>query len=301
VEINPQRLPARGDRPDRDWVEVILRYTPPIDPESLLTFLGARAIPGVEEGIDGTYRRSLELAGGPSILELEPGLGGVRARYRLADPRDLAPAVKASRALLDLDRDPRVVLDALGFDPTIGALVRAAPGRRVVGHVDPHELAIRAVLGQQVSVAGAVTHAARLVAAYGEPLERAVGSVTHVFPTAAALAAADPERLAMPWSRRRALTSLAAALASGALVLDAEADHGLARRALLELPGIGPWTTEYIAMRALRDPDAFLATDLGVKRAIEQLGLDSRPAAILELAEAWRPHRACALAHLWAY
>lgn len=287
--------------PDGDWVEAILRYTPPLDSKSLLPFLDARAIPGVEECVDGVYRRSLELAGGPSILELEPVLGGVRARYRLAAPRDLAHAVKVSRALLDLDCDPHAVLAALGRDPTIGALVRATPGRRVVGHVDPRELAVRAVLGQQVSVAGAVTHAARLVAAYGEPLERPVGTVTHVFPAAAALAGADAERLAMPWSRRRALISLAAALASGELVLDAEADHELARRQLLELPGIGPWTTEYVAMRALRDPDAFLATDLGVKRAIERLGLDSRPAAVLELAEAWRPYRAYALAHLWAY
>jgi AraC family transcriptional regulator of adaptative response / DNA-3-methyladenine glycosylase II len=179
--------------------------------------------------------------------------------------------------------------------------VRAAPGRRVAGHVDGHELAVRAVLGQQVSVAGAVTHAARLVSDYGEPLERPIGAVTHVFPTAAALAGADPERFAMPWSRRRALVALTAALASGELVLDAAGNHAWARRTLLALPGIGPWTTEYIAIRALRDPDAFLEADLGVKRAIEWLGFDSRPRAVIELAEAWRPYRAYALAHLWAY
>ena len=301
MEIGSKLAPTGAGNVDEGWVERRLDYTPPLDSGSLLAFLGARAIPGVEEYADGVYRRSLALPGGPSVLELEPAGGRVRARYRLADPRDLDLAAQRSRALLDLDCDPQAVLDALGRDPTIGSLVRAAPGRRVAGHVDGHELAIRAVLGQQVSVAGAVTHAARLVSDYGEPLERPVGGVTHLFPTAAALAAADPERFAMPLSRRRALVALAAALASGELVLDAAGDHARARRTLLALPGIGPWTTEYIAMRALRDPDAFLETDLGVKRAIEWLGFDSRPRTVIELAEAWRPYRAYALAHLWAY
>jgi len=303
VEIDSELAATDTRRSEHGWVELLLNYTPPFDSKSLLSFLGARAIPGVEEYADGVYRRSLGLPGGPLVLELEPSRGCVRARYRLADPSDLAVAVavQRSRALLDLDCDPQAVLDVLGRDPTIGSLACAAPGRRVAGHVDCHELAVRAVLGQQVSVAGAVTHAARLVSEYGETLEHPVGGVTHVFPTAAALAAADPEHLAMPRSRRRALLALAAALAGGELVLDAEVDHARARRALLALPGIGPWTTEYIAMRALRDPDAFLETDLGVKRAIEWLGLDSRPRAVTELAEAWRPYRAYALAHLWAY
>jgi AraC family transcriptional regulator of adaptative response / DNA-3-methyladenine glycosylase II len=301
VEIDPEP-PATGEhRAEGEWIELLLPYAPPFDPESLLAFLGARAIPGVEELADGAYRRSLELPGGPGVLELQPVGDRVRARYRLADPGDLHCAVARTRALLDLDCDPQAVLEALGQDAVIGSLVRAAPGRRVPGHVDAHELAVRAVLGQQVSVAGAVTLAARLVAAYGVPLERPVRSVTHVFPAATAVAAADPESLAMPRSRRRALISLAAALADGELVLDAERDHAQARRALLALPGIGPWTTEYIAMRALRDRDAFPETDLGVKRAVALLGRDSRPAAVLGLAEGWRPYRAYALAHLWAY
>jgi len=183
----------------------------------------------------------------------------------------------------------------------LGALVRAAPGRRVAGHVDGHELAVRAVLGQQVSLAGAATLAGRLVAGYGRPLDRPLGAVTHVFPSADVLAAVDPARLAMPSARRRALLRLTGALADGELVLDAGADRDEARRRLLALPGIGPWTAAYIAMRALRDPDAFLPSDLGVRRALEQLGEEARPAAAARLAERRRPYRSYAVQHLWAH
>jgi AraC family transcriptional regulator, regulatory protein of adaptative response / DNA-3-methyladenine glycosylase II len=208
--------------------------------------------------------------------------------------------MQRSRALLDLDSDPLSVAEALGGDALLGPLVRSAPGRRVAGHVDGHELAVRAVLGQQVSVGGARTLAGRLVSEYGQPLERPIGAVTHLFPQVETLAAADPERLAMPTARRRALLGLARALAGGDLTLDAGADRGETRKRLLELPGIGPWTTEYIAMRAMRDPDAFLPSDLGVRHALEQLGHDGRPAAAERLAERWRPYRAYALQHLWA-
>jgi AraC family transcriptional regulator of adaptative response / DNA-3-methyladenine glycosylase II len=224
----------------------------------------------------------------------------VQARFWLDDLRDLAAAVGRCRALLDLDSDPIAVLEALGPDPMIGPLIRAAPGRRVPGHVDGHELSIRAVLGQQVSLTGAATLAGRLVAKYGEPLRRPVGGVTHLFPSAAALAEVRPQHLPMPVARRRALTGLARALASGEIVLDGGADRAEARRRLADLPGVGPWTVAYIAMRALRDPDAFLASDLGVRKALEQFGHDGSPAAATRLAERWRPYRAYALAHLWA-
>ena len=140
---------------------------------------------------------------------------------------------------------------------------------------------------------------AACVSSYGEPLRRPIGAVTHAFPSAAALAQADPDRLAMPLARRRALVGLAGALAGDQLVLDAGADRADARRRLLALPGIGPWTAEYIAMRALRDPDAFLPSDLGVRHALERLGQDGRPAAVEKLSERWRPYRAYALFHLW--
>jgi AraC family transcriptional regulator of adaptative response / DNA-3-methyladenine glycosylase II len=192
------------------------------------------------------------------------------------------------------------VVEALGADALIGPLVRATPGRRVAGCVEAHELAARAVLGQHVSLPGAATLAGRLARAYGQPLERPVGAVTHRFPSAAALAEADPHRLTMPVARGRALTGLAAALARGELVLDAGVDRDEARRRLLALPGIGPWTVAYVAMRALRDPDAFLPTDLGVRHALERLGEDGRPAAATRLAQRWRPYRAYAVQHLWA-
>jgi AraC family transcriptional regulator, regulatory protein of adaptative response / DNA-3-methyladenine glycosylase II len=234
------------------------------------------------------------------VLEVDPGVGHFVARYWLEDPRDLDEAARRSRTLLDLDADPGAVLATLGRDPLLGALVRAAPGLRVPRHVDPDELAVRAVLGQQVSVTGAATVAGRLVAEHGEPLSIPRGGVTHLFPAPAALAEADAVQLPTPRSRARALKALTAALARGELVLDPAADREEARRRLLALPGIGPWTADYIAMRGLGDSDAFLASDLGVRRALERLGEDGRPGAAARLAERWRPYRAYAFQHLLA-
>jgi AraC family transcriptional regulator of adaptative response / DNA-3-methyladenine glycosylase II len=179
-------------------------------------------------------------------------------------------------------------------------LVAAAPGRRVPGCAEGGEIAIRAVLGQQVSLSGAATLAGRLVAAYGEPLQRPLGGVTHAFPAPDALAEATDASLAMPASRRRAIRALADALAREEVVLDPDADRHEVEDRLLALPGIGPWTASYISMRALRNPDAFLPSDLGVKHALDRLGLDSRPAAAEAASQAWRPFRAYALQHLWA-
>jgi AraC family transcriptional regulator of adaptative response / DNA-3-methyladenine glycosylase II len=201
---------------------------------------------------------------------------------------------------LDLDCDPEPIIDALGADPLLGRSVGAVPGRRVPGHVDPHELAVRAVLGQQISLPAAATLAGRLTRRYGEPLGWQAGELTHTFPSAAALAAARPEELGMPASRARALLALTRALATGALVLDTGVDREETRARLLKLPGIGAWTAEYIAMRGLRDPDAFLASDLGIRRALERLGQDVSPTAAARLAERWRPYRAYAAQHLWA-
>lgn len=297
----PRELRARAQRggrpPDSGAIALRLPYREPLDAADLLAFLGRRAVPGVEELDGDTYRRSLRLPHGAGIVELRPADGHVAARVLLDDIRDLAAAVQRSRGLLDLDADPRGVADALGRDPLLGPLVAAAPGRRVPGHVDAHELAIRAVLGQQVSLGGAATLAGRLVAAHGEPLERPVGGVTHLFPAAAALVDAEP---AMPRARAAALRTLAEALASGELPLDVGVDRESAHAALVALPGIGPWTASYIAMRALRDPDAFLPTDLGVRHALDRLGQDSRPTAVVALAERWRPYRATAVQHLWA-
>lgn len=294
------RAQRHGQAQDSGALALRLPYRSPLDAQGLISFLGLRAVPGVEEVHDGAYRRSMRLPHGSGTVELRPAVGFIDARYRLDDLRDLGAAMQRSRALLDLDSDPHAVAETLAVDPLLGALVRESPGRRVAGHVDAHELAVRAVLGQQVSIRGASTLAGRLVAACGERLARPLGTVTHLFPSVQALAGMDSERLGMPRARRRALLGLVTALASGELVLDAGAARDDARRRLLALPGIGPWTSEYIAMRALRDPDAFLPSDLGVRRALEQLGHDGQPAAAEAVAESWRPYRAYAVQHLWA-
>lgn len=291
----------RGGRPE-DSGAVVLRlpYRTPMDGESLIAFLRQRSVPGVEEVVDGAYRRSLRLPHGAGTVELQPIDGHIRARFWLEDLRDLATAVQRSRRLLDLDSDPHAVVEALGRDAVLGPLVRASPGRRVAGHVDAGELAVRAVLGQQISLAGAATLAARLVAEHGTALERPLGAVTHLFPSPQTLAGVDPATLAMPATRRRAVLALTAALAANELVLDGGADRDEARKKLLALPGIGPWTAAYVSMRALRDPDSFLPTDLGVRHALQQLGHGAARADVERLAERWRPYRAYAVQHLWA-
>jgi AraC family transcriptional regulator of adaptative response / DNA-3-methyladenine glycosylase II len=255
-----------------------------LDAGEVLDFLSRRAIGGVEEVRDGAYRRSLRLPRGEGVIALIPGRDGVDVELALEDPADEAPALAAVQRLLRLDADPRAIEARLGADPLIGASVRAAPGRRIPGHPDPAELAIRALLGQQITVAAATTLARRLAIGCGEPLRRPHGAITHLFPTPAALAGLDPEALPMPRARGRALVGLAAALAAGEPVTG-------------ELPGIGPWTLSYIALRC-GDDDAFLPTDVGVRHGLARLGAD--PAKAAALAEAWRPLRGFAMAHVWA-
>jgi AraC family transcriptional regulator of adaptative response / DNA-3-methyladenine glycosylase II len=290
-------------RPDEAYRDAIVRhldYRAPLDAGAQLAFFGRRAVPGVEE-LDGeVFRRSLRLAHGNGVAEIRALEDRIALRLHLDDARDEADAVTRVRAMLDLDADPGEVGEALSADPLMRPLVEAAPGRRVPGAADANEIAIRAVLGQQVSLAGAATLAGRLVAAYGEPLANPIGAVTHAWPTSIQLADASDADLAMPASRRRTVRGLAAALASGDVVLDSDADRRATEDRLLALPGIGPWTAGYISMRALHDPDAFLPSDLGVKHALDRLGLDSRPAAAELISLAWRPYRAYALQHLWA-
>lgn len=299
-------VPVDGDaaspagRPPFRTVALRLPYRPPWEAGAMIGYLTARAVAGVEAVDGGEYRRSLRLPHGAGVVTVRPADGHVAAELRLADLRDLPAAVQRVRALLDLDADPPAIVDALGGDPVIGPLVRTMPGLRVPGHVDAHEQAIRAVLGQQVSVRGAATLAARLTVAHGEPLAEPVGDVTHLFPSAAALAEADPTTLGMPRSRGAAVVGLASALASGELPLDIGVERLDTRTRLLALPGIGPWTAGYVQMRALRDPDVFLASDLVVRKALERLGRDARPAAAERLAERWRPYRSYATQHLWA-
>jgi AraC family transcriptional regulator of adaptative response / DNA-3-methyladenine glycosylase II len=281
-------------------MRVRLPFQPPLDDEALLHHFRARAVAGIEEVGQRCYRRSLRLAGGGAVVELAIGPAAVTAELELTDPSDGDAAAGLCSAMLGLDSDPAVVLDALGDDPLLGAAVRAAPGRRVPGTPDSDELAVRAVLGQQISLAAAAAAATRLVRQSGEPLARPLGTVTRLFPTAASLACADPASFRMPRSRARTLHALGCALASGEIVLARGADPDRVRAQLLALPGIGPWTTDYIAMRALGDTDVFLATDLGIKRSLERLGVAADPASARALAERWRPYRSFAMQYLWA-
>lgn len=272
----------------------------PFDGEWPMAFLHRRVVPGIEEVIPGGYRRSLALPHGPGVVELVLGAGHVEATFHLEDARDADAAAGACRRLLDLDRDPAPIAEHLGADPVIGHLVAAAPGRRVPGHPDGCELAVRAVLGQQVTVTAGTKLVTRIVAELGLPLPRPVGEVTHVFPTAAAIAGLDPDALPMPRRRGRTLVAVAAELAAGRLVLDDAVDRAGAHRALLALPGIGPWTAGYVAMRALRDPDAFIPGDAGLRHGLVKLGCDPSPREADRVAERWRPYRAYAIQHLWA-
>ncbi|NYI07674.1 AlkA N-terminal domain-containing protein [Allostreptomyces psammosilenae] len=277
-----------------------LPFRAPLNPDNLFGHLAATAVPGVEEWRDGAYRRTLRLPHGHGTATLRPLPDHIGCQLALTDLRDLPIAISRCRRLLDLDADPQAVGELLGADPLLAPLVARAPGRRVPRTVDPAEFAVRTVLGQQVSTAAARTHAARLVLAHGEEIVDPAGGLTHLFPTPAALAALDPAALAFPRARRDALTGLVCALAAGDIDLGVGSDWAATRARLLALPGLGPWSVESIAMRALGDPDAFLATDLGVKTAARDLGLPTTPAALTRHAAAWRPWRAYATQYLWA-
>ncbi|WP_318722858.1 AlkA N-terminal domain-containing protein [Streptomyces albicerus] len=277
-----------------------LPFRAPLNPDNLFGHLVATAVPGVEEWRGGAYRRTLRLPYGHGVVALTPTSDHIGCRLTLSDMRDLTVAISRCRRMLDLDADPVAVDDQLRTDPLLAPLVDKAPGRRVPRTVDEAEFAVRAVLGQQVSTAAARTHAARLVTAHGEAVDDPEGGLTHLFPSAEALAALDPEALAMPATRRTTLTTLVRQLADGTLHLGVESDWAESRARLLALPGFGPWTVEAIAMRALGDPDAFLPTDLGVRYAARELGLPSTPAALTARAADWRPWRAYAVQYLWA-
>jgi AraC family transcriptional regulator of adaptative response / DNA-3-methyladenine glycosylase II len=257
-------------------------------------------VPALEAGDERSYARALRLPHGVGRVRLTPAAARVECTLQLTDLRDLATAVERCRRLLDLDADPVAIDQHLSSDELLAPWVEKRPGIRVPGHVDGFEMAVRAIVGQQISVVGARTIAARLVADLGAPVPGDDAVIARTFPTADALAAVDPETLPMPRSRGRALVTLARGVADGSVVLDRSADRRGVRDALLALPGIGPWTADYIALRALGDPDVFLATDLGVRQALERMGFDPDPRRAHDRAEAWRPWRSYALMHVWS-
>jgi AraC family transcriptional regulator, regulatory protein of adaptative response / DNA-3-methyladenine glycosylase II len=267
--------------------------------EGVFGHLAASVVPGCEEVRDGAYRRTLRLPFGNATASLTPAPDHVRCILVLDDFRDLTSAISRCRRLLDLDADPDAVIDVLSSDTALAPVVAKAPGQRIPRTVDEAELAVRAVLGQQVSMKAARTHASRLVVAYGDPIDDANGALTHTFPSVEQLGDIDPAHLAVPASRRRTVTALVAALADGSVVLNAGCDWDAARDQLLALPGIGPWTAEVIAMRGLGDPDAFPASDLGLRLAAEQLGLPADQRELSARSQRWRPWRSYATQHLW--
>jgi AraC family transcriptional regulator of adaptative response / DNA-3-methyladenine glycosylase II len=289
-------------------VERTLSTSRPFAARELLGFLAARAVPGMEAVIDATYARTLMLPGGPAVLVGDLGRHHVRATVVAADPADVEPAFEIMRRILDLDADPAPIDAQLRGDDLLRPLIDARPGLRSPGAADGHELLVRAITGQQVSVAGARTTLGRMARTHGTalPADLAAAARQHageglawVFPQAQRLAEADPAGLGMPRARGAAIVH-ASELCAGGLTLAPGVDVGAARETLLALPGVGPWTVEYVAMRALKDPDAFLASDLGVRHALLALGSDGGPRAASAAAEAWRPYRAYANHHLWA-
>jgi AraC family transcriptional regulator of adaptative response / DNA-3-methyladenine glycosylase II len=258
----------------------------PFDGDAVLAFLAARAIPGVEVVRDGTYARTLPLDGGVAVVALTPGAGGVEVKAELSDAADRPAVVAVARALFGLDQDPRAVADGLGADPVLGPLVAARPGLRVPGAASGFEVAVRAILGQQISVAAARVLAGRITERLGEPAG-ATGddALVRLLPTPAALAAAPADAFPMPRSRIRTLQGLAAA--------DPPLDAPAVAAALTALWGVGPWTASYVALR-LGDPDVFLPTDVALLKALAQQG------ATIADAPRWAPLRSFATVHLWA-
>jgi len=274
-------------------VTVLLAHSAPMDLDATLAFLGRRAIPGVETYESGRYTRTLRASGGPARIRLSAAEGAVACRVELTDRRDLVTVMSRVRRLLDLDADQSAVDALLGDDPVLGPLVATRPGLRSPGAVDWFEMAIRAVVGQQISVSGARTLLGRIAAEHGS---RAFdGQPDQLFPGPAQLAAIDPAALPMPRSRAGTVLALAEACASGDLGLDPGSDGQSEHAALLALPGVGRWTADYIRMRAMGDRDVLLATDLGVRRSAEELGAD-----LSDGCPEWAPWRSYATHHLWA-
>ncbi|WP_461022488.1 DNA-3-methyladenine glycosylase 2 [Thalassiella azotivora] len=286
----------------------VLRPVGRLDVPAVLAFLGAHAVPGVEHWDGSAYTRSLVVEGRPAVVTLTAaedaaegaadgadGADGAVAVLARGVPADHPDLVRRLRHLTGCDDDSAPAEAHLAADPVLAGPVRDRPGLRVPGSVDHLETLLRTIIGQQVSLAGAATTTARLVAAAGRPLPHdlvdACAGVTHLFPSAAAVARLDPTGLPMPRARARTVTSTAAALAgSGGRW---EPDALPADDALLAVPGVGPWTAGYVRLRTRRDPDVLLPTDLAVRRSLTHHGLD------LAATVAWAPYRSTAMVHLW--
>jgi AraC family transcriptional regulator of adaptative response / DNA-3-methyladenine glycosylase II len=300
-----RRVPVANVLPGRSG-EVIIRlgYRPPYDWPAMASFLKARAIPGVEVVSSDQYARTIEIDGVHGVVAVEPAPGNaLRVAIRFSRLSALPTIIARVRRAFDLAADPQAINAQLAEDVVLAPLVAARPGLRVPGAWDGFELAVRAVLGQQITVAAAVRLAGKLVAQYGLPLAGGLQSegLTHVFPRPEHLESANLATLGMPRMRAASLVALAAAVVRDPGVLGPGRSLADCVTQLRALPGIGEWTAQYIAMRALREPDAFPAGDIGLLRALSNAeGETPTSRALLARAESWRPWRAYAAQHLWA-
>ena len=288
-------------RDTADGMRLRLAFRPPYDWPSLIAFLALRAIPGVERVTPDCYARTISLDGARGAIEVRPVPGTAQLELRVAcsKPGALIRVVERVRRMFDLGADPAEIAGHLGRDAALAPLIAARPGLRLPGAWDGFELAVRAILGQQVTVKGASTLAGRLAAAFGEAIAGAGDGLSHLFPTPEALAAADVAAIGIPKARAGAIEGLARAVRDGRVGFDAALGLDRLVGELTALDGIGAWTAQYIAMRAGGEPDAFPATDLGLLRAAARLGIAGGVKGLSTSAEAWRPWRAYAAMHLW--
>lgn len=288
---------------DAGVVRIMLPYRPPYDWNAMLTFLAARAIPGVEAVENGCYRRSIEIDGQCGSVTVEAGKeDALRVTIRFPQLSVLPVIIARIRRVFDLAADPLAINAHLAGDPELAPLLATRPGLRVPGAWDGFELAVRAILGQQITVSAATMLAGKIVRAFGDPLPEPDGLITHVFPRPAQLSsAAITARVGMPRARANAISSVAAAVERDPHIFGPRRSLEDGIESLRALSGIGEWTAQYIAMRLLREPDAFPASDIGLLRAMaDRAGGRPTPAELLARAEAWRPWRAYAAIHLWA-
>jgi AraC family transcriptional regulator of adaptative response / DNA-3-methyladenine glycosylase II len=280
-------------------VSLALSYRPPYDWNHLRGFLAARATPGVERVDEESYARLIRTDAGHAVIQVRPlaGKDALELRVHGAAATALFQIATAARRVFDLAADPVLLAAGLGSDPLLRPLLRRRPGVRIPGTWDAFECSVRAVLGQQVTVAAARTLAGRLVARAGEPAVTTVSGLDRLFPTPQALAAANLDGLGLTGARIAALKALALAVIEGRVVFERPAEEVIA--SLVELPGFGEWTAQYIALRALGEPDAFLSADLIVRRMAAGSGTALTVKELDRRAEAWRPWRGYAVMHLW--
>ncbi|WP_243230670.1 Ada metal-binding domain-containing protein [Microbacterium sp. CIAB417] len=295
--LTPTELRARRHRAGLaapGEIDLLLPHREPLDAAGVFAWMAARALPGVERGSAEAFARHLRMAGGPAWFEVRAERGRLRLRARVTQLGDLAPLVATARRLFDLDADPVAVDAALAAHPELRDAVARTPGIRVPGAADPHEMLIRAMVGQQITVAAARTALTGLAEALGERVDDGL-----LFPTMATIAERGAEVLRGPAARIRALTGAAAALADRSLRLTVGDDSRDQRAALLAMPGIGPWTADYVRMRVLGDPDIQLPGDVAVRAGAAALGIPSDPSGLTAWAARTAPWRSYLTAHLW--